>query len=50
MSASLSLSLPETVVVTGAASGLGHEFCRLLLDCGVRVIGVDLAQAQPDLA
>ena len=50
MSASLSLALPETVVVTGAASGLGHEFCRLLLDCGVRVIGVDLAQAQPDLA
>ena len=50
MSASLSFALPETVVVTGAASGLGHEFCRLLLDCGVRVIGVDLAQAQPDLA
>lgn len=50
MSASLSLALPETVVVTGAASGLGHEFCRLLLDRGVRVIGVDLAQAQSDLA
>jgi NAD(P)-dependent dehydrogenase (short-subunit alcohol dehydrogenase family) len=49
MTASLSFTLPKTVVVTGAASGLGHEFCRLLLDSGVRVIGVDLAAAQPDL-
>ena len=50
MTASLALALPDIVVVTGAASGLGHDFCRLLLDCGVRVIGVDLSEAQPDLA
>ncbi len=36
------VDLPETVVVSGTASGLGYEISTQLLDCGVRVIGVDL--------
>lgn len=46
----LALTLPQTVVVTGAASGLGYELCRLLLDAGVATIGVDRAAAVADLA
>ena len=40
---SVSFSLPDVVVVTGAASGLGQDIAELLLENGVRVIGVDLA-------
>lgn len=43
------LNLPRTVVVTGAASGLGHELCRLLVEAGVETVGVDRAPAQDDL-
>ena len=43
------LTLPRTVVVTGAASGLGHELCRILLACGVETIGVDRAPALEEL-
>mgnify|MGYP001216090401 CR=1 FL=1 len=43
------LTLPSTVVVTGAASGLGHELCRLLLESGVDTVGVDRAAAPEDL-
>ena len=38
------IDLPDTVVVTGTASGLGQEVARQLLDCKVNVIGVDLAE------
>ncbi len=44
------LTLPRTVVVSGAASGLGYELCRLLLGAGVETIGVDRAPALHDLA
>jgi NAD(P)-dependent dehydrogenase (short-subunit alcohol dehydrogenase family) len=50
MSASVSFQLPETVIVSGASSGLGHELCALLIESGVKTIGVDLAEAQPNLA
>jgi 2,3-dihydro-2,3-dihydroxybenzoate dehydrogenase len=43
------ITLPEQVVVTGTASGLGEETARLLLDNGVRVYGVDVAEAGGDL-
>lgn len=46
----LALALPRTVVVTGAASGLGYELCGLLLEAGCAVIGVDRAAAVADLA
>ena len=44
------IGLPEQVVVTGTASGLGHECARLLTDAGVRVIGVDVAEPGEELA
>lgn len=37
-----SINLPDTVVVTGTASGLGYETTKQLLDTGVSVVGVDL--------
>lgn len=40
-------ALPELVVVSGTASGLGTNIARLLLVSGVRTIGIDLAPA-PD--
>ena len=43
------VDLPEQVVVTGTASGLGQECARLLTDTGVRVYGVDLADPAPAL-
>ncbi|MBK1787181.1 SDR family NAD(P)-dependent oxidoreductase [Prauserella cavernicola] len=43
------IPLPDQVVVTGTASGLGEETARLLLSAGVRVYGVDLAGAADDL-
>ncbi len=43
------LSLPSTVVVTGASSGLGGELCKLLLDAGVETLGVDRVPASEDL-
>jgi len=48
--ASISFALPETVLVSGASSGLGHELCRLLVAAGVDTVGVDIAPAQPDFA
>jgi NAD(P)-dependent dehydrogenase (short-subunit alcohol dehydrogenase family) len=44
-----SIPLPDQVVVTATASGLGQQTARLLLDAGVRVYGVDVAEA-PELA
>ena len=41
-----SIALPDQVVVTGTASGLGQEMARLLLDAGVRVYGVDVMAAE----
>lgn len=46
----LTFELPDTVVVTGASSGLGHELCSLLVEAGVATVGVDLSAAQDDLA
>jgi NAD(P)-dependent dehydrogenase (short-subunit alcohol dehydrogenase family) len=43
------IALPDQVVVTGTASGLGEQTARLLLDTGVRVYGVDVAGAAADL-
>lgn len=43
------LTLPSTVVVTGASSGLGGELCKLLLDAGVDTLGVDRAPASENL-
>lgn len=37
--------MPETAVVTGAASGVGAATARLLADRGLAVVGVDLATA-----
>jgi NAD(P)-dependent dehydrogenase (short-subunit alcohol dehydrogenase family) len=44
------IELPEQVVVTGTASGLGHECARLLTGAGVLVIGVDVAEPAEELA
>ncbi|GLR85892.1 SDR family NAD(P)-dependent oxidoreductase [Bradyrhizobium iriomotense] len=44
--ASITFALPETVVVTGASSGLGREIAVLLLECGAQVIGVDVASSE----
>ncbi|MGV8872828.1 MAG: SDR family NAD(P)-dependent oxidoreductase [Rhodococcus sp. (in: high G+C Gram-positive bacteria)] len=41
----MKLDLPELVVVTGSAAGLGESLVELLLDDGVAVVGVDLSQA-----
>ncbi|KWX25287.1 hypothetical protein AFM11_03050 [Mycolicibacterium wolinskyi] len=49
MTATWTIGLPDTVVVTGTASGLGHEIARQLLDCGATVVGVDLAAPDDDL-
>ncbi|MGO7591021.1 SDR family NAD(P)-dependent oxidoreductase [Rhizobium leguminosarum] len=46
----LTFELPDTVVVTGASSGLGHELCSLLVEAGVAAVGVDLAAARDNLA
>ncbi|WP_432565453.1 SDR family NAD(P)-dependent oxidoreductase [Kineococcus sp. SYSU DK003] len=43
------IQVPDQVVVTGTASGLGQEVARLLTDLGVRVYGVDVATAADDL-
>lgn len=50
MPASVTFSLPDTVLVSGAASGLGLELCALLLAAGVDTVGVDLQDAPPELA
>lgn len=42
-------ALPELVVVSGTASGLGTSIARLLIASGVRTIGVDLAPAPAEL-
>src|SRR5471030_1786419 len=46
---SLSFKLPDAVVVSGAASGLGNDLCQLLVASGVATIGVDLAGATEEL-
>jgi len=46
----LAIDLPETVVVTGAASGLGLVVSELLVSCGCYVFGVDIAEAKSSLA
>lgn len=38
-------SRPRTVVVTGAASGIGAATAALLRDAGQRIVGVDLAES-----
>jgi 2,3-dihydro-2,3-dihydroxybenzoate dehydrogenase len=43
--AAWSLNLPDQVVVTGTASGLGQECAKALVASGVRVLGVDLSPA-----
>lgn len=43
-------ALPELVVVSGTASGLGTNIARLLVASGVRTIGVDLAAAPSELS
>jgi NAD(P)-dependent dehydrogenase (short-subunit alcohol dehydrogenase family) len=50
MPAVVNFALPHTVIVSGASSGLGHALCTLLLEAGAATVGVDLAEAQPDLA
>lgn len=40
-----SLTLPDHVIVTGTASGLGQECAAALLAAGVQVTGVDVAPA-----
>jgi NAD(P)-dependent dehydrogenase (short-subunit alcohol dehydrogenase family) len=50
MSASMICSLPETVVVTGASSGLGTAICRLLVDCRVNTFGVDVGEPPNSLS
>ncbi|MEB3371277.1 SDR family NAD(P)-dependent oxidoreductase [Saccharopolyspora mangrovi] len=44
------ISLPDHVVVTGTASGLGSETARLLVSSGVHVYGVDTAEPEAELA
>lgn len=48
--AAVTFALPQTVVVTGASSGLGEGLCRLLVSCDVDTIGVDLSEAPADLS
>jgi NAD(P)-dependent dehydrogenase (short-subunit alcohol dehydrogenase family) len=43
---SITFALPDTVIVTGTASGLGQQIAILLLECGAHVIGVDLASSE----
>lgn len=42
----MQLTLPELVVVTGAANGLGSALASQLLEASVHVIGIDLAASQ----
>ncbi|MBV8100685.1 MAG: SDR family oxidoreductase [Verrucomicrobia bacterium] len=43
------LTIPDVVVVSGAASGLGLELCQLLAGSGVTTIGIDRDQGSPQL-
>jgi NAD(P)-dependent dehydrogenase (short-subunit alcohol dehydrogenase family) len=45
VTASMNCHPPDTVVVTGASSGLGTALCRLLVECGVNTFGVDVGAA-----
>jgi NAD(P)-dependent dehydrogenase (short-subunit alcohol dehydrogenase family) len=49
MPAHITFELPQAVAVSGAASGLGLEFCRLLVANGVYTIGVDLSDGAAPL-
>lgn len=40
----------RTVVITGAATGIGHETTRLLLDAGARVCALDVAEVSLPVA
>ena len=44
------LTLPDHVIVTGTASGLGLECAKALLSAGSHVIGVDLGDSPAELA
>ncbi len=44
--ASITFTLPEVVVVTGTASGLGFEVGALLLENDAIVLGVDVAESE----
>lgn len=45
----LKFDLPEAVVITGTASGLGESIATLLNDSNVQVIGVDISQPNETL-
>lgn len=47
---SLTVELPDVVVVTGVGSGLGEECARLLTGAGSTVIGVDVNAVAGDIA
>jgi len=49
MSSLFNLSLPDVVVVSGAASGLGLELCQLLVENGAATVGVDRDQVSSQL-
>jgi NAD(P)-dependent dehydrogenase (short-subunit alcohol dehydrogenase family) len=44
-----SLDLPDIIVITGTASGLGLELAEVLVSKGAQVIGVDLASIPQEL-
>jgi len=44
------LTLPDHVIVTGTASGLGLECAKALLSAGSHVFGVDLGESPAELA
>jgi len=49
VSSTWSINLPELVIVTGSASGLGAECALKLLEAGTQVIGIDLAAGNESL-
>jgi NAD(P)-dependent dehydrogenase (short-subunit alcohol dehydrogenase family) len=49
MSSLFSLSIPDVVVVSGSASGLGLELCQLLVEGEAATVGVDRDEASSQL-